>query len=471
MKFIENIVTLIFRVLALTMFRQEWAATETDTEVKEAVNNDIEKGYEYDELPSTITSEEEKQAFAKEHGLTYRKPEDKPKPEPEPKQPDEPAKQKPVSKDEPEVVEVKASEKLTLKKAEELLKDYEDDEEVEIQGEKFTKKDFLAKFKEAEKPEADKTHTIGKETLNKKQYDELLADYMKKYELTEDDIKSTPAKVLEKQLDTFGKLENRSKDLHKESQEAAKIRRDLAAEADKLENQWKSVEDKQKADENKKKELEALIAKNPAKEYEDIDDEDDRKDKISELRVDQKLAKRELEQVEESLKTNKKTLDSLDLRSRQLFYHSSYVEIKNNIPELYLNESPLRILNNKKIEDYEKTQLADIVDSLIKGYYVYMQENPESEWTVEDFYKVKKRQYNPEGITASVKPKVNGKEEHIEEKKKKRLLRLIADQKDMPFTIKPGGGDPTAGKSKEAERVKKVLQDTGYGVDHSKFVS
>lgn len=447
---------LICRVLSIALFREEWAA---EAPAVDAPKNDIEPGFEYEELPGSGMSEAEKEQFAKDNNMLYRKKEAK---VPPPAKTEEPVKPAAKTEDEPNVVEVKADEELTLEKATELVKDYDDDEEIEINGEKLTKTEFLAKFEKAD--EGDKTYTIGKDTLNQADYNALLADYKKKNDLTDEDIKDVPAKALAKQLEIHSKLENRSKSLNKESQEAANIKRDLARQADYVEGKLKEYEGNKKSLDEKEAELKKIIARKPEEEYEDIYDEDERKEKIADLRMDQKLAKSKLEEVETQKKTTEKNIDALWKRVDDMAYESTFSEINAMIPELKLDEPAYKVLTSKSPKDYTTGKVANTQMRLAKDYLTYIRNNPESEWTVVDYYKINEYLYNPGGpvvkATEKEKPGKTGADA-----KKKRLLRLIVDQKNTPFSTKPGGGDPVNPLTKEAQKVQKFMEDAGYQTD------
>ena len=470
MKFLANLWILIFRVLTIGLFREEWAAEEIDTTTK----TDVEEGYEYKELPGVHMNEEEKRAFAKEHNLDYKQFDKKPaqkKEDPPPAGTDTDDKNKGRKKDDAEIVEVTANEQITLAKAEELVKDFEDDDEIEVQGETYTKKDFLAKIKASEEAgtDDDKTYKIGKDDLNQQEYDALLADFKKKNDLTDEDIKGMNEKALNKQLDVFSKQENRRKGLNEESQIAAQVRRDLAKQAEYFEGKFKEFDAKKENLEKKQKELEAVIAKNPEQEFEDIDDDEERKDKISDLRMDQKLAKNKLTEIKEEISLTDKGIKNIEKRVDDMAYHSTFIEINETIPALKLEKPAFEILNtNKRPSDLNQTKIASVHVRLAKDYLAFLAANPESEWTVSDYYSTNEYLYNPRveirPTSSEPKPKAG-----TESDRKKRILKVISDQQQKPFSVKSGGSALTNGRDKEDVKVSKIMKETGYEMDYKQL--
>jgi len=459
----KNILSLLLRVLLLSISRLEYSAKNDYDDDDADDPNAPKKGFEYKNTDLFDIPGMKDDKFAALYNLPPPLPDDKngasaPKPEDKDKpKADDKTKEPPESAE----MEIVAPD-LTKEKAIELLKDYADDDKVEVAGETFTKAEFLKKFDE--KPAADdkdkdkdkpKTYTVGGKELGEAEYAELLTKATAHYGWDAEYVKSKREQDLVKDLETFQKKEEvdkGSKEVNERNQEIAKIRRVLDTEATKLQKRYgeneKLLDDLAKEKTAKEKAMVKLDEVINVK-TDDIEDDDERKkaEKAAlKAEFDKKFLEKDLEKIKKDEEAGTNKLQELTQKSANIFMYSALTDIQAKIPELRLPAPALTIVNDKTgaYSDYD-IEKAGAALQLAEDYYTNFVQAPDADEKVEAFYKRKRFKYRvdtpPPAAPGKEKPKETPKDTGL----KKRVLKLLDAQGRSPFSI-PGPGEPGKGK-------------------------
>lgn len=429
--------------------------------------DDVELGYEYEEIPTHLTEEQQKK-LAADYGLEVKQ---------EVKQAagnSEGTSQKAEKKEEvksaaetPEVREIKVEGEITRGKAIELVKDYKDDDEIQIGEETLTKAEFLKKFdkKEEKPPVEDVKYMVAGKELDQKGYDELMKKAKKHYQWDDEYVKSRRKEDLLKDLGTFANQIYGDIKINERHQYIAKQKREIELAAEQLETRYQNISDKLKELEEKKAKNDVIIAKD----LDEIEDDEERRD----LKDEKRAAKRYNEEIEQKKKEYEEAQISIDRKVKNFFYKSSFLDIQDMIPELSLPEgedvnSILSRIEKPGFTDWELANKVQMILELTNAYYEYMMANDKSKMGIDGYFRMNRHHF---GIIPE-KASKNGKKEESStaedgNKLKKRVLKLISDQRKHPFSPQGGGAQSFDTLDEEERKIAENRRKIGIVDDYS----
>jgi hypothetical protein len=262
--------------------------------------------------------------------------------------------------------------------AAELLKDYKDNDVIEVTGPdgkpvKTTKAEYIAALPEP-KPTEKK---IGDKVYTDAEYSALTKKFLEKYKFTDDYLTKSDPVMLEQQLKVFADLSDGNKSLNERNQEFSQKVNDLKTKGEQIETIFKEASDAKKTIETQKRELEARIAKNEELikvDTEAIDDFSQQQDAIINKKFAQKdndTAKRDLDILNKRIEEQTGTLKTIENNAVQNGFNLVCTQIEMEIPELRLGEHPVLILEkyDKGLVTEDEARKANIAIDFASMYF------------------------------------------------------------------------------------------------------
>ena len=278
---------------------------------------------------------------------------------------------------EPKVIEF---EKGTLDKvkAGELLKDFADDDLIEVpdKPEPIKKSEYIASL--PDKIEEPKDFKIGDKTFTKSEYESYAAKMIKDLAITEETWSKMSPEGKQAQLEAYLKFD---KNFGEKNQEYAARRKELESRAGQVEGIFKTAVEVKAEITQQKADLEARIEKNkldikPDEELDKIDDYATQQRAINAKFYAQRENERlttDLEVLTNRIAQQDKTLADIGTTARGNAINYTIAQIQEEIPELRLDlkEHPMTVIQKaekgEELDD-EKVAKANIIIDIATEY-------------------------------------------------------------------------------------------------------